>query len=508
MDSSSLKTDRDLNLDKLPDEIYHFYLFEYLDIDDLGKLRLINKRFNSIVRSYNIQELSILNFDNYHLKERWFSTTKSTKFRDRLPDSYLRLLINPTKNLLNLKHLRIRSSKFASFTLESLNKFTKLQILDIERIGMMFKHNLLRLPDLRFLSIKIFGNSQSGIISIDAKNLHSLRVLNLCIDRTPLLSHLRVDHPLSIKYLGLNIFDRSVFLFKNLECLEVFKFSKFFLDLSLRPKDLLNFEKLNTFEISTFLCQSEHVQKVKSLFASKKQDLNFVIGGLKITEANQLSKGKDHPNMFALQLENYDKLENDLHYVNEIEYNTLLEYFPDNLPADLFEKYANVQRILIDTAYIKDEDQLLDFIKKFPNLSSLEIKGLLSQQFYDHLPEIDSLAELKLIDNAFVFIPRFIVSINFEFIMKISYLMYLETTQFVSINKNLNLNTMKYLKELKFMIHERMIRIDKEDKDRYIIKDCMELGLSYQGYFTFDELVDSLNQLINMKPNLKKRKLN
>lgn len=129
------------NLDNLPPEIYHYYLFKYVDINDLFELKLVTKSLYFAVNDYKITELSFLsditfidfyvNYQDYWLPNR--------PFGNRLNTSKLTILKNPSAILLNLKFLKIKQFLVPiPFSLKDFNKFTKLQVLYILQGGNFF----------------------------------------------------------------------------------------------------------------------------------------------------------------------------------------------------------------------------------------------------------------------------------------------------------------------------------------------------------------------------------
>lgn len=118
MDSSLLSiSECKVNLANLPDEIFKYYLFNYLDLNDVWNLRLVCKKFYFIVNMYRIEELCLIR-------------QQPVKLQNRLDCSkQYDLLVHPSKILINLKYLKI--DYFYDIKLEVLNKYTKLQILEI-----------------------------------------------------------------------------------------------------------------------------------------------------------------------------------------------------------------------------------------------------------------------------------------------------------------------------------------------------------------------------------------
>lgn len=471
-----------LNLDNLPIEVYHFYLFSYLDIDDILDLRLISKNFYRIIKSYDIKELSFFRDDLIPIysidRKNWFTTTKSTKHKSRLAISKLFLLKKPSKNLLNLKYLTIKDFDHLLIKLEDLNKFTKLQILDLEEVDSC-SNSFLRLPDLKALSMNI--NSRGfGNLLIDTPNLHSLSICHRNKD-LKIMDIIKFEHPLSIRYLQVSNYDNKLSIFKNLELLELFKFYNYS---NLRMDDLLQFKNLKKLKIVAELLK---VDKLKELFKSKN-NLEIVLDGVKIKEISKFDdykKGKHNNHCdFKFQINNYDDLEDNLEFVTYVNYNDLIRLLSNKQPSDLFNKYTNIQKIKIKSK-VENEKSLINFINNCFNLNYLiTCESSLSQEFYDLLPEISSLFCLTIESED--------IKLNFEFVSKISYLTFFYADQDVLIDSNINFNNLKYLKQFQFQIENYKIALHKN-------------GNSYSVYtggffgttkcFTLKEFIEWTNDL-------------
>lgn len=468
--SSSLPTLqlRDLSLDTLPIDI-HFHLFKYLDLNDIFKLRLISTRFNSIVKSYNITQLCFLY--RKHFKCNWFSTTESATLRYYVNISKLYLLKNPSKGLLNLRYLRISSYSLHGLKVSTLNAFTRLQILEIFGVFMSTNHHHLKLSNLNALSINIKLKRSEKLI-IDTPSLHSLCIEHLTLSER---NKIKFKHSQSVKYLKSCYYDDMMIKFKNLECIEFTRCKLDNLDYLLesnRFKKLQNLKKLKKLKFNYQLnieekerkkdkTTSGYTTRFLELLKLKKDDLEIVLNGVKIDKIEKIGECYNNRSSVEFQLDNYGQLEDDLYFVEKMNYNNLMYILPANQSlSSLFEKYTNIQLIEIN-GRIEDENRLINFISQCRSLNSLQIRNsYLSLAFYDRLPLVRSL----LMDNVGCVD-------NFKFIAKMYYLNMFETTNNVQLNKHLNLNSLKYLEWFSFRIKTQRIKIKKEKRDKYDVYD-------------------------------------
>lgn len=479
--SSPIHTNNNLNLNNLPDEIYHFYIFQCLDLDEILELRLVSKKFYCLVHSFNINQLSFIDYDLYNrnYKKNWFSTTKSCRFMNHFDISKIGLLNNPADYLLNLKCLRLdrqrrfeldilndQSDRAAGvskildeerrlyFQLKCLNKFTKLQILDVNivfdyssylRTTFHMPNLSLHLPNLRSLSIQIDKKLSNKFASfvIDTPKLQILYVNPYIASKIG--DKFKFKHPNSVRKLQLDDYKANVSIFKNLESLELAHFTIPNLD------DILKFKNLKTFKFNSYHYSKDAIKKLKDLFKMKKNRQEIVFKGVKIREISKFDEFSDRDGLLKFQIDNYDDLDDDIHFFHGGTYDQIISILPSNLPSDLFKKYNNVQSLKITKRIDKnDQMQLVNFIRECHNLFSLEIcNDLLSQEFYDQLPAVSTLSSLDLYE----------MNINFKFIQRMSYLVKLYIDKDVLTNEDFNLNDLKHLKRYLSKINNQSIHV-------------------------------------------------
>lgn len=484
--------DHDRNLDCLP-YLVRSYLFQYLNLYDLMNLQLVSKYFYGIIKSFSIKELSIIdcdyesNKDIYNLKENWFSTSKPNKLENQVDWSKLGLLTNPSVNLFDLKYLRIRSHhiEYLPFRLKLINKFTKLQILELYNIQPTSSDHL-ELFYLKALSIDVWLNKGIKLV-IDTPNLHALNMksknFNVGIEfKYPSLKHLQSDD-----------YHEKMLKFINLECLELCTFY------NLNPNNLLKFNNLKKIKIFSFpYTKNYHKDKMKKILELKKKDLEIFLFGVEIKNFTYNDKYGLY-GVIKFQFKNYDQLEDNLHFMVNVDYNFLLSTANHQLPYNLCKKYTNIKALSISLK-IKDEDKLINFIQMSPNLTALYIfkTALVSQKFFDQLPVISQLSVLDTSD----------MNINFKFINKMTYLRRLSSSKDVLKNDDINLNGLRFLKIIDFKIDNHDIRVYKYTGNIYTVSDNDRnvdlFGVIYLLKNQLFELINNLRNKISKKDKLKK----
>lgn len=467
----------ELNLVNLPVDILHFYIFDYLDLDDVFKLKLVSKKFRLIVQSYDINELSFYNVKSscnekyYEYKGYWRSMNKSTKLRNQLDSSKLPMLTNALDNLTNLKYLRIKD--FKCIKIKDLNKFMKLHVIELDDIKMSSK-DILKLPDLKILSIKFLNHIsfRGKKLTIDTPNLHSLYIYQHNDYRHKIDRLIKIKHPHSIRYLKMRWYESIEPTFVNLETLELIT------DNLLDINDLTKYKNLKTLKVINM----EKEDDLKYLFIML-DDLDVFLCGVRLKELDKFDEYQlyDKANSLAFQLDNYEELEYNMDFIKKADYKSILRL--SNQPNDVFRKYANIQLILIRHVTSEESDLFINFMKACPNLCNLEVrKSSLDEKFFNQLPEFCSISNLII---------KYQEGFGFKFIAKMPYLVRLQTDEEVLIDEDLNLNNLKYLREIRF--RSGMIKIVKEGKDKYFLKtpDMIEDALIDLKTKKFDYEEDS-----------------
>lgn len=469
------------NLDKLPDTFYHDHLFKNLNIDEIMKLKLISKKFYSVVKSYKVDQLAFfeMNDDNWYENNRWFSTNEPIKLTSYSHMSNLPILIMPPANFFGLKYLKIKQTDSRAIRFKDLNKFAQLQILEIDLD--VVSDDILSLPELKALSLKFSRCLNESKLVINAPMMNSLLVSELKND-------IEFEHPLSVKYFQCDFYRDTALIFQNLECLEIITVG---FNIPLAKDNLRKFNHLKQLKIYGVL--NDEIDDLRDLFLTRKEGLEVVLSGIKIKgidKFNDLVQRNDKFGDIKDHIENYEDLDDYLMFNHQLFYNSLEELLPSNLyPPDLFtKKYTNIQS-LYSYRQVKNENRLIRIIKECPTLSSFESRNSsLSQEFYDQLPEICNLFDLLVHDEPNIRA----YDLNCDFIMKMNYLQRWHTDQDVRINESLA--NFKYFKECVLRIDKMIIGIERLEKDKYCVSDDDD-----------EERILNLNELIEWLDDLRKK---
>ena len=151
-----------------------YAIFEYLQLDELCRLRLLNKRFHKMIKEYKIKELNFY-ASVWRIKDIWFFIMKPIYPMNSINVSKLSIFLNSSSlNLGNLKRLSITNIKDDdNFNLDLLNRFINLEHFELDFKSKWSKNNKIKLPNLRELWLYFETRLK---ISIDAPNLNALQV--------------------------------------------------------------------------------------------------------------------------------------------------------------------------------------------------------------------------------------------------------------------------------------------------------------------------------------------
>lgn len=478
--SSFVSTNNHPNLLDLPCLVLHC-LFEFLDFDDIFELKKVCKKFYFFIRKYEIKEISFVDYGYYPFdyKTIWFTTAKPIKLRNQVGLKKLGLITNPPDTLLNVRFLRVKGRNGIegsfplnpmSFDFKYFKQFIKLQVLVLYSLKATTNNNLLELPYLKALSIRLCLNDCDKLI-IDAPNLNSLHMSFTDYEK------IEFKHPLSIKFLRCYYFKRKIMEFKNLEHLELGKYKNFEIE------DLFAFKNLKSIMANGYN-NVKTVGKLKSLYASKKKNVDMFLDGIKVKD---ISKFNEFEKMgrFKFQIKNYAELEGDLHYCKLICYESILNISPNNqIPSYIYNKFINIQEIIV---YEKPENEndFLDLIKGCQNLFHMSLYAVFSQGFYDRLTAISFLTRLSLRCK----------NIDFKFINKMTYLTYLEAFgSYILENGDVNLNDFKYLREVRIIYHTKILKLGR---DNYTIHKST---IPIHKNLSFNELIKWINESFEDDP--------
>lgn len=384
----------------LPPEMI-LQIFRHLQLNDLVRIKRVCSLWNELIGTMKIERLFVsLNLD---AKERWYYSSRPCR---TVEFCHPRLFIAQCKKpiLSNLKYLKFNTDiaiwnigSSVDFDLNEVNTFSGLVQLE-----MAFScGNLnLNLPNLEVLSLDP-GNYLYEI----HLNCRRLRVLSYgeAYDK----DLLRVEHPDSVRVLESQMYGARLARFRHLECLRRTSFQFGFLDVT----TMLKLKKLKAFHydhsIDAFVNNDfDKIKRILKNFMQQKRmagrsALKFYFAGLQLIDEKlddidfclETRNGRDFIAAERLYTKHYDRLQDELEFVQEVNYSRLFRLV-DGLPADYFRRFCNLRMVTAECPL--NEQHLLDFLKRVNWLRWLTLYGLASQAFFDSLPHFFSLSHFYL----------------------------------------------------------------------------------------------------------------
>ena len=459
-------------MDSLPLELYPL-IFEYLDLRDVLKLRLLSKEMNEIVQGYRPDEL-IINQRNllydFRLRDNWTFTNRPTKLRNWINCLMASFLCSGSLNLANLRRLRVANVRsVVKLSIANLNRLDRLSQLEIhyEKLQVNAK---LHLVSLEILVIK---SSVPIRMEIDCAKLHSLSF------DYGTFEYVKLSHPQNVQRFLTNNYDRNVSRFPCLhyyECNTATNLSA----------DLLNaLPKLNELKINVHC--SDDAATLRGLIERQKElnrELKIYHNGILLSagELTRYAERSELGSRLAIQIASYGSLAECLPSEYSICYDTLLRTTRP-LPADFHQKFNNLQLVEVKEAVL-DPIDLMTFISACRNLYELMLfNSNLSQPFYDQLYKVSHLIILRIFENHENF------RLNFGFVATMSYLEQLTTDAQFPEDQALVLNTLNRLKNFTFRVRRDPVHFHKLAGNHYQVKSVM-----VKDDLSLDDAVKQVNE--------------
>ena len=178
-------------------------IFDYLSIDEILNLKLVNKWFYQIINeNVRIKELVISTHDYVPYNTRWFYTCDLISLQHLIKyDYHSNVYLNLNQPFLSkLKLLYINDTGISLETLNSLDQLVHLEIID-SNIYRTTDNDVLSLPLLEILNCDedVDAASHHEYLTIDSTKLQRLRLY--C--PYPFDNNIKIVHPESITYLEL-----------------------------------------------------------------------------------------------------------------------------------------------------------------------------------------------------------------------------------------------------------------------------------------------------------------
>jgi len=488
----------------LPIEI-KLIIFKYLDLQELMVCRLVNRRWRDCVEEFRFRELAIVNTESDQFTCNKYHSYKTLNQQNLFEPSDLRLFQSVLSNKMfnYLEYLNISNHIGGSeFDLEFLNRFDRLQQLDLSSIEVS-REIRLELPFLKVLSILQAVKaelSENESVEFNSPKLQIVR----CNEHFNTL--IKILNPKSIKSLQVNLCESDLANFSNIE---VYKQN---FALNVRLDILTELPKLRELHLFTSCRTSQSAQMKHILIrlieerqSLRRFDLQIHYMGMRLACGGKLSDqsllnydfgGKMN---HKLHLKNYDLLSSELPFFDRIDYDSLINA-KHSIPSDFCRRFNNIQNI--SAIKVVDQNEFIRFLSKCSNLIELNIhNSSLDQEFYDRLPQLCSLVKLK--------IEKQTVPIVYEFICKFKRLIQVQidyrTDPLISLFTNIVLiafgQTCKYLRHFEINNREERVNIKKYQKENYSFR--YQPGNSNHYYAKNDCLNDLINcESIVAKPSM------
>lgn len=545
-----------MNFFDLPTEII-FFVLNKLDMPDLIRSRLVSKNFKYLVDNLKKRKLTIFQDNLLIYEELKVDFDLSNSFKTPLEDFRFFESASFKNFFINIKDLKFFIRKrSATFNLEVLNEFKNLERLLLFHF-LSDSNRILDLPALKHLTIlnnhvfDIFENNwnQTLYVNTEIKILVKSKVENIELD-----AHFNIfefEHPANVLFLRVSVPDRIVNLpeFLNLRTLRLNSYR--FDCNNLNLKTITNFKMLENFFIEPYQKKfpesnefkvvggfpkvndldkglEAFLKEIIKLRSSNKLNIkNIYFWNIKLvkpiekykTDDNKLDKYGTNGFQLKTQLLNYELLSDDLVYEFYLNFNELFDFIDINkkdlfcgldrhqqipkLALNFFQKFNNIK--WLDVRNLKDENELLSFLKYCKSLMGLKVEDCkFSQNFLDSLPKYlsSSLNALSLIRINEKNNKEF----NFDFILKFEYINSLDTTSNLPTEFFLTLfKKCRYFSEIKFNHLGKWLYLQKFYIPRCHLKDdniqlreyylstyddCPYKKIRYDKYHNFDELVD------------------
>ena len=437
-------------------------LFEYLSFQDLLNLRLVSTKVRENVKRFRILE-SCLNYTGKkEIKLFWYSINKLIDHRFIFNEPII--LNGAYFDVQCLMRLKVVIDEKNAAILDRIKELQKLDQLEIElRLKKLPKSTLFVLPSLKVLAIK--SNQILELNFIEIKDClvffcPELRAVKIDCD---LLDSIKFSEPKVIKHLESDKFDAKLFQFKRLESIGIHSFA-FTKDILLPFYDLnaifINYQSVR---ITNSLDKLINLTKLKELLdfkcIARNQDLKIYYNSVLI-DRNVLNNFSIE-NELAFYMRNYQLLSNDLIDFNHINYSKLMSLIENDLPADFFKKFINIQCIEIN-GQVANQKKLIKFIRQCANLCELKLNNSsLVQSFYKQLPLISSLIKLVIQEKK--------IGLNYEFFSKTRYLKLFAITNdrnspFINLVNNQLLSTESLEEFHSFKINQIRLSIRELEK--------------------------------------------
>lgn len=386
--------DQPTEISALPPEMLS-QILQHLSLADLVKLKSVCKLWNELISS-NVKVTGLVVDTIADIRPFWRNTPFKPFDNRQMEVCHAELFFrNRHKPILSrLKYLRLNCGftfSAKSLELSLINSFSELLRLDINY--QLYGYLDVNLEKLEILQI---WNNRSASVRLDCPKL---RVLLYEAEGAGLL---HVARP-SVVELTTGMYGYE--LAENFENLEILKCSSEPKFLSERTLTMLPKLKRLYYDGSLFIlgCWYSGLAGVRELLERfiasknvlKRTDLQFYLGGVRLTDnLNEIDFGvRQEDGTIEIvsdeyfYIRNYDRLQDGpLEFVYEANYSSLMSA-TDQVPADYFDRFPNIEAITADRR-VGNQEHFLWYLQNLKGkICQLTLENsALDQSFYDSLP--------------------------------------------------------------------------------------------------------------------------
>ena len=417
----------------LPIELWHL-IFDHLQLVDLFSCAQVSKAVYLAVKAYRIREIAFTG-----RVYQWFHyTTPTIDHKYRLDYPLASILRRSSFNFDCLKRLKI--GRFSSIDLNEINKFTRLEELDIDLKN--YKNKKSRTVSLANLKvIYVFMSEHLPYLELDTPSLAKVCTFSL--------EMLEFVYPESVRCIHTFFHSGKLSTFRNLEYLtltdsyNLLDYSPSYASQNFKEFSLIVLKKLK--EIHFYYNVSDYRKNNLSNF--KEITANFLALGLpslkmfwldvQVTDMSVLAEYELIENArsrVAFQLQHYEMLKEKDHFFWWYDFNgsmkklSIAGFNPrsEEFTSRFLSRYSF--RLIMVTGRVEERELLLELIARSPDLFYLEFENSgLDQSFFDRMVVTVRLkgiplGVLEVNDTANE-------SMNFHFLLGLPDLMFLQVSQ-------------------------------------------------------------------------------
>lgn len=455
------------NLDNLPIELI-LIITGHLSLNEMKDLRLVCKSLRETIDYQLVQELIVFNCHKFDPVNSWALTYEPIN-----PEFCMRF--NTKRRFFDcelfsfkcLKRLKIVSLvQKINFEFKDLNRFVRLEHLDLKLTCMRTQDEHLSLPELRLFSLESYKPIH---LTCNLPNLQMFRI-------TQSIEHIDFLHDCDgLKYLEMNSYHDKVQHFKGLEVFKLICSHQIDMNILKMLPDLKELHFNGSFDPLSVNCFNSFYDQIAKLTvyihkqrSKLERNVKLFIFGVEFDGEREFRDYDFKQLPIYLLLGNFDQLADRLPFVTSFNYNELLATLQElfgsaTVPENFFKKMNNIQKVR-NTGPIAKQDALLDFLICCPNLNELVLhncglNAIFYQQLFVCCPTLNRLALREEAD----------CPIDYQFIFNLKLLRQFATDQNVSMQSILaGLEKLEFLQSVSFRNRRDYVTIGRHDRVYYL----------------------------------------